>query len=66
MILLPDFCKDQVQSLFSIESLQRVQTDYFDESRIKQELYDELLEIKAEPESLEQKCDLNQFNEGTK
>ena len=63
VIILPDFYKDQVQNLFSKESLQKVQNDYFDESRIKQELYDELLEIKAEPESLEQKCDINQFNE---
>ena len=48
-----------------------VQKDAFgdpscNEPRIKhesEEFHDELLEIKAEPESLEQKCDIAQFNE---
>ena len=62
-ILLPDFNKDEVKNLFSLESLQCAKKDYFSKSdslqvMIKEEQKEidkELLVVKADPEDLEQK-----------
>ena len=59
ILLLPDFYKDQVKNLFSIQSLQLGSEDYFGastiiETSIKHES-EELLEVKADPDCLEQK-----------
>jgi len=58
MIMLPEFHKDQANSWFSLESLQSVHKDYFIESLKTKEVKQELLEVKEEPENLEQKCDI--------